>query len=89
MKGIKTPKVHGYIEDMMDDVILCQEGKKFPYKPTQQAKHIAPTPKLCKQDIIESTNQGWGWLNSKINNIVKQIPWILKFIFIRLQRESQ
>ena len=53
VKEIKTPKVYGYIEDMMDDVILCQEGKKFPYKPTQQAKHIAPTPKPCKQDIIE------------------------------------
>ena len=53
MKEIKTPKVYGYIEDMMDDVILCQEGKKFPYKPTQQAKDIAPTPKPCKQDIIE------------------------------------
>ena len=53
VKEVKTPKVYGYIEDMMDDVILCQEGKKFPYKPTQQAKHIAPTPKPCKQDIIE------------------------------------
>ena len=53
VKEIKTPKVYGYTEDMMDDVILCQEGKKFPYKPTQQAKHIAPTPKPCKQDIIE------------------------------------
>ena len=53
VKEIKTPKVYGYIEDMMDDVILCQEGKKFPYKPTQQAKHIALTPKPCKQDIIE------------------------------------
>ena len=53
VKEIKTPKVYGYIEDMMDDVILCQEGKKFPYKPTQQAKHTAPTPKPCKQDIIE------------------------------------
>ena len=52
VKEIKTPKSYSYIEGMMDDVILCQEGKKFPYKPTQQAKHIAPTPKPCKQDII-------------------------------------
>lgn len=52
VKEIKTAKSYSYIEGMMDDVILCQEGKKFPYKPTQQAKHIASTPKPCKQDII-------------------------------------
>ena len=52
VKEIKTSKTYSYIEGMMDDVILCQEGKKFPYKPTQQAKHIAPTPKPNKQDII-------------------------------------
>ena len=52
VKEIKTPKSYSHIEGMMDDVILCQEGKKFPHKPTQQAKHTAPTPKPCKQDFI-------------------------------------
>ena len=53
VKEIKTPKSYSYIEGMMDDVILCQKGKKFPYGPTERAKNIAPTPKPCKLDIIE------------------------------------
>ena len=68
VKEIKTPKSYSCIEGMMDDFILCQEGKKFPYKPTQQAKHIAPTPKPCKQDIIAKHQSRLGMA---VNNLLQ------------------
>ena len=37
----------------MQDVILCKLGKKFEYKPKNQVKCIAPTPKPQKQDVID------------------------------------
>lgn len=52
-KEIKTPKSNNHVESMMNDVILCKKGKKFQYKPTPQAKCIAPTPRPSKQILIE------------------------------------
>ena len=52
-KEIKTPKSNTYVEGMMNDVILCKKGKKFTYKPTAQAKCIAPTPRPPKKDVID------------------------------------
>ncbi|XP_028414363.1 uncharacterized protein LOC114537519 [Dendronephthya gigantea] len=53
-KEIKTPKSYSHVMGMMNDVILYKEGKKkIKYKPTTQAKCIAPTPKPPKQDVIE------------------------------------
>ena len=52
-KEIKEPKTYQHVEGMMQDVILCKQGKKFEYKPKKQAKCIAPTPKPPKQDVID------------------------------------
>ena len=51
-KVMKAPKSHNYVEDMMNNVILCKKGKELKYKPKQQAKCIAPTPRPPKQDEI-------------------------------------
>jgi ribonuclease HI len=52
-KKIKVPKTYSHVEGMMQDVILCKQGKKFMYNPKEQAKCIAPTPKPPKKDIID------------------------------------
>lgn len=52
-KEIKTAKSNAHVADMMEDVIMCKRGKKFPYEPIIQAKCIAPTPRPQKQDAIE------------------------------------
>ena len=40
-KEIKVPKTYRHVEGMMQDVILCEQGKKFTYKPRnkQNALH--------------------------------------------------
>ena len=58
-KEIKKPKTYQHVEGMMQDVILCKQGKKFEYKPNKQAKCIAPTPKPPKQDVI------YKWLSHR------------------------
>ena len=53
-KEIREPKTYQHVEGMMQDVILCKQGKKFEYKPKKRTKCIAPTPKPPKQDVIDA-----------------------------------
>ena len=52
-KEIKVPKTYTHVKGMMQDVILCHQGKKFKYEQKKQAKCIAQTPKPSKQDVID------------------------------------
>lgn len=53
-KPIREPKSYEYVKSMMQDVLVkVRQNVNYDYKPTVQAKCIAPIPKPPKQEIID------------------------------------